>query len=142
MAIFAVAQGVEVEVDMETGKVRILRCVQAIDLGRAINPPVCEGQATGGIAMGIGYALSEELHWTESGSMLNPAFRTYRIPTAADLPQMEIHLVEQPDPYGPFGTKGVGEITTNCTASAVANAIYQATGIRLTQLPITPERIW
>jgi CO/xanthine dehydrogenase Mo-binding subunit len=135
-------QGVEVEVDTDTGQVTVLRCTQAIDLGVAINPRICRGQATGGIAMGIGYALSEELLFDGEGRILNPTLRTYRIPTAKDMPPMEIILVEKADPYGPFGAKGVGEITTNCTAPAIANAIARATGARLTQLPMTPERVW
>ncbi|BAY07518.1 molybdopterin-dependent oxidoreductase [Calothrix sp. NIES-2098] len=138
---FAV-QGVEIEVDTETGKVQVLRCVQAIDLGKAINPRMCHGQATGGIAMGIGYALTEELLFDEQGQIVNPTLRQYRIPTAADMPPMEVILVEAADPYGPFGAKGVGEITTNCTAPAIANAIAHATGCRIRQLPMTPERIW
>ncbi len=138
---FAV-QGVEVEVDIETGKVDVLRCVQAIDIGKAINPKICEGQATGGIAMGIGYALTEELLFDSQGRIINPKLREYRIPTAADMPPMEVFLVEKTDPYGPFGAKGVGEITTNCTAPAIANAIAHATGARLRQLPMTPERVW
>ncbi len=138
---FAV-QGVEVEVDIETGKVEVLRCVQAIDIGKAINPKICEGQATGGIAMGIGYALTEELLFDEQGRIINPKLREYRIPTAADMPPMEVFLIEKTDPYGPFGAKGVGEITTNCTAPAIANAITHATGARLRQLPMTPERVW
>jgi CO/xanthine dehydrogenase Mo-binding subunit len=138
---FAV-QGVEVEVDTETGKVTVLRSVQAIDLGKAINPRICQGQAAGGSAMGIGYALMEELLMDDRGQILNPGFRTYRIPTAADIPPMEVFLVETVDPYGPFGAKGVGEITTNCMAPAIANAIAHATGVCLTQLPMTPERVW
>ncbi|MEL7245853.1 MAG: molybdopterin cofactor-binding domain-containing protein, partial [Cyanobacteria bacterium J06573_2] len=138
---FAV-QGVEVEVDIETGKVEVLRCIQAIDIGKAINPKICEGQATGGIAMGIGYALTEELLFDEQGKITNPKLREYRIPTAADIPPMEIFLIEKTDPYGPFGAKGVGEITTNCTAPAIRNAIAHATGAKLRQLPMTPERVW
>lgn len=138
---FAV-QAVEVEVDTETGKVQLLRSVQAIDLGKAINPRICRGQATGGSVMGIGYALMEELLLDSRGKILNPNFRTYRIPTAADVPPMEVFLVESTDPYGPFGAKGVGELTTNCMAPAIANAIADATGVRLTQLPMTPERVW
>lgn len=138
---FAV-QGAEVEVDTETGRINVLRCVQAIDVGTAINPRICHGQATGGIVMGLGYALSEELIINDSGRILNPALRTYRLPTAKDTPQMEIFLVEQPDPYGPFGAKGIGEIGTNCTAAAIANAVAHATGVRLTQIPMTPERVW
>ncbi|WP_315790707.1 molybdopterin-dependent oxidoreductase [Fischerella sp. JS2] len=138
---FAV-QGAEVEVDVETGKIEVLRCVQAIDLGKAINPRICEGQATGGIAMGIGYALMEELLFDQEGRIVNPTLRDYRIPTAADVPPMEIFLIEKADPYGPFGAKGVGEITTNCTAAAIANAVAHATGVRLRQLPMLPERVW
>lgn len=91
--------------------------------------------------MGIGYALMEELLVDDRGRILNPGFRAYRIPTAADMPPMEVFLVEAEDPYGPFGAKGVGEITTNCMAPAIANAIAHATGVRLTQLPMTPERV-
>jgi putative selenate reductase molybdopterin-binding subunit len=138
---FAV-QGVEVEVDMETGKISILRCVQAVDIGKAINPQICEGQVTGGVGMGIGYALTEELLFDESGKITNPNLREYRIPTAADTPPMEVFLVEKADPYGPFGAKGIGEITTNCTAAAIANAVTHATGVRMRQLPMTPERVW
>ncbi|MCF2970451.1 molybdopterin-dependent oxidoreductase [Synechococcus sp. Nb3U1] len=138
---FAVA-GVEVAVDRETGQIELLKTVQAIDLGTAINPRICHGQVTGGTAMGIGYALSEALIQDEQGQILNPGFRYYRIPTAKDVPPMEVHLIQQADPYGPFGAKGVGEITTNCTAPAIANAVFQATGIRFRQLPLTPERVW
>ena len=137
-----VVQGVEVLVDVETGKVEVLRAVQAIDLGVAINPQICIGQATGGIAMGLGYALMEELLLDDQGKILNPSFRTYRIPTAADMPPMEVFLIETQDLHGPFGAKGVGEITVNCTAPAIANAIADATGVRLRQLPMTPERVW
>ncbi len=138
---FAVA-GVELAVDMETGQIELLKIAQAIDLGTAINPRICHGQVTGGTAMGIGYALSEELIRDDQGQILNPGFRSYRIPTAKEVPPMEVHLVQQADPYGPFGAKGVGEITTNCTAPAIANAVFQATGIRFRQLPLTPERVW
>lgn len=134
--------GVEVEVDLETGRVEVLKCVQALDLGKAINPRICRGQATGGIAMGLGYALSEELIWDDRGCIVNPTPRTYRLPLAKDMPPMEILLVEKGDPFGPFGAKGVGEIGTNCTAPAIANAIARATGVRFSQLPLTPERAW
>jgi putative selenate reductase molybdopterin-binding subunit len=100
--------------------------------------------------MGIGYALSDRVSGTESlelirdeqGQILNAGFRYYRIPTAKEVPLIEVHLVQQADPYGPFGAKGVGEITTNCIAPAIANAVFQATGIRFRQLPLTPERVW
>lgn len=138
---FTVA-GVEVEVDTETGRITVLRCVQAFDIGTAINPRICHGQATGAIVMGLGYALWEELRKDNYGRILNPALRTYRIPTAQDVPPIEIILVEQADPNGPFGAKGIGEIGINCIAPAIANAVAHATGVRLTQLPMTPERVW
>ena len=116
--------------------------VQAIDIGKTVNPRICHGQATGGIVIGLGYALSEKLRIDEQGRILNPALRTYRIPTAKDAPPIEIILVEKADPFGPFGAMGIGEVGTNCTAPAIANAIEHATGVRLTQLPITPERVW
>ncbi|VEP12279.1 Carbon monoxide dehydrogenase [Hyella patelloides LEGE 07179] len=134
--------GVEVEVDTETGRIKVLRCAEAIDIGKAINPRICHGQATGGLVMGLGYALAEELRFNEQGKILNPGLRTYRIPAASDVPPMEIFLIEKADPYGPFGAKGIGEIGTNCTAPAIANAVAQATGVRLKQLPMIPERVW
>ena len=134
--------GVEVEVDTETGRITLLRCVQAVDLGQAINPRVCIGQVQGGVAMGIGYALTEELKRDELGQTLNPSLRTYRIPLARDLPNLEVILVETEDIYGPFGAKGVGEIGVNCPAPAIANAVFHATGVRFTEIPLTPERVW
>lgn len=134
--------GVEVEVDTETGRIKVLRCAEAIDIGKAINPRICEGQATGGIVMGVGYALAEELRFDECGKILNPCLRTYRIPAASDAPPMEIFLIERADPYGPFGAKGIGEIGTNCSAPAIANAVAHATGARMRQLPMIPERVW
>ncbi|PSN18238.1 carbon monoxide dehydrogenase, partial [filamentous cyanobacterium CCP5] len=134
--------GVEVEVDPATGKVQVLRAVHAIDLGKAINPRICEGQAVGGVVMGMGYALSEELVWDESGQILNPSPRTYRIPLAKDVPPVEVHLIETNDPFGPYGAKGLGEIATNCAAPAIANAIAHATDARFYALPMNPERVW
>ena len=134
--------GVEVEVDTETGRITLLRCAEAIDIGKAINPRICHGQATGGLVMGLGYALNEELRFDERGKILNPCLRTYRIPAATDIPPMEVFLIELADPYGPFGAKGIGEIGTNCAAPAIANAVANATGVRLRQLPMIPERVW
>lgn len=134
--------GAEVEVDLDTGRIDVLRCIQALDIGKAINPRICEGQAVGGAVMGLGYALREELKWDVDGRILNPHPRTYRLPLAKDVPPMEVILIEQTDPYGPCGAKGIGEIGTNCTAPAIANAVAHATGIRLKTLPMTPERVW
>lgn len=134
------AQMAEVEVDTETGMVRVLRLVCANDVGRAINPMAVEGQIEGGAQMGLGYALTEELI-VENGRVLNPDFLDYRLFTSADMPKIETIIVETDDPGGPFGAKGVGEMGGTPTAAAIANAIYDAVGIRLTQLPMTPERV-
>ena len=134
--------GVEVEVDTETGRITVLRCAEAVDIGMAINPRICQGQAVGGLVMGLGYALTEELRFNEQGKILNPSLRTYRIPAATDVPPLDVFLVEKADPYGPFGAKGIGEIGTNCIAPAIANAVARATGARLKQLPMIPERVW
>lgn len=94
------------------------------------------------MAMGIGYALIEELKRDDLGRPLNASLRTYRIPLARDLPPLEVILVETSDAYGPFGAKGVGEIGVNCPAPAIANAVFHATRVRFTELPLTPERVW
>jgi len=134
------AQAAEVEVDTETGQVRVLKIVAAHDVGRAINPMYVEGQIAGGIHMGLGYALTEELQ-VQEGRVRNPVFLDYRLPTALDMPEIEIHIVETNDPEGPFGAKGVGEMGVTPTAAAIANAVYDAVGVRITSLPITPEKV-
>jgi CO/xanthine dehydrogenase Mo-binding subunit len=134
------AQMAEVEVDTETGNVRVLRLVCANDVGRAINPMAVEGQMEGGAQMGLGYALTEELIVKE-GRVLNPDFHDYRLFTSADMPKLETIIVETDDPQGPFGAKGVGEMGGTPTAAAIANAIYDAIGVRLTTVPMTPERV-
>ncbi len=134
------SQMAEVEVDTETGKVRVLRLVCANDVGRAINPMAVEGQIEGGAQMGLGYALTEEVIVKE-GRVLNPDFLDYRLFTAADMPEIETIIIETDDPQGPFGAKGVGEMGGTPTAAAIANAIYDAVGVRMTKLPMTPERI-
>jgi xanthine dehydrogenase molybdenum-binding subunit len=134
------AQMAEVEVDIETGRVRVLRLACANDVGRALNPMAVEGQIEGGAQMGLGYALTEELIVKE-GRVMNPDFHDYRLFTIADMPPIEIIIVETDDPQGPFGAKGVGEMGGTPTAAAVANAIYDAVGVRLTTLPMTPERV-
>jgi CO/xanthine dehydrogenase Mo-binding subunit len=134
------AQMAEVEVDTETGNVRVLRLVCANDVGRALNPMAVEGQIEGGAQMGLGYALTEELIVKE-GRVLNPDFHDYRLFTSADMPKLESIIVETDDPQGPFGAKGVGEMGGTPTAAAIANAIYDAIGVRLTTVPMTPERV-
>jgi xanthine dehydrogenase molybdenum-binding subunit len=132
--------GVRVQVDEETGKVKILNYVAAHDVGRAINPMLLEGQVYGGVMMGVGYALSEQVI-LEKGETMNPNFRDYKILTAKDVIPIEAPVLETHDPEGPFGAKGIGEPGCVPTAPAIANAIYDAVGVRITDLPITPERV-
>jgi xanthine dehydrogenase molybdenum-binding subunit len=120
--------------------VKVKKLFAAYDIGRAINPISVEGQIQGACAMGLGYTLSEEIMW-ENGKILNPNFGDYRMPTAADMPQIEPILVEPVDPDGPFGGKGMAEAALVPIAPAVANAIYNAVGVRIKELPITPEKI-
>ncbi|MCL5935397.1 MAG: xanthine dehydrogenase family protein molybdopterin-binding subunit [Firmicutes bacterium] len=134
------AHAAEVEVDVETGKVQVLKLVCAHDIGKAINPMAVEGQIQGGAAMGLGYALTEEL-LVEKGRVRNPSFLDYRIFTAKDMITVEPIIVETGDSEGPFGAKGLGETSLIPTAAAIANAVEDAIGVRITSLPITPEKI-
>jgi len=130
----------EVEVDLDTGEVRLLRLTAAHDVGRAINPVGVEGQIEGGSLQGAGYALTEEVLY-EGGTLLNPDFSTYIIPTAPDAPEIVPVIVESRYAKGPYGAKGFAEQPLMGVAPAVANAVFQATGVRVRQLPITPERL-
>jgi putative selenate reductase molybdopterin-binding subunit len=132
----------EVEVDLDTGMVRVLDIASAVDLGRAINPKLAEGQILGSVSMGIGYALMEEMVFSPSGKMLNASLMEYKVPTSLDLPEIKTLLVETVEPSGPFGAKSVGEIPLDIIAPAIANAIFNATGVRLRHLPFTPEKVW
>ena len=136
------AQAAEADVDEVTGAVRVLRAWSAHDVGRAINPQMVEGQIQGGFVQGMGYALTEEMQWDESGRLTNPTLMDYKVPTALDAP-LEINpiIVEHPEPSGPFGAKGVGEPGLIGAAASIANAIANATGKRMHQLPMTPERV-
>ena len=129
------AQAVLVEVDKETGEVKVLKVVSVHDSGRIINPLAAEGQVHGGVYMGIGYALYEELV-LEQGRVVNASFADYHVPTALETPVVKAVFVEKPDPAGPFGAKGIGETACIPTAAAIANAVYDATGRRVKKLPI------
>ncbi|MBM3945544.1 MAG: xanthine dehydrogenase family protein molybdopterin-binding subunit, partial [SAR202 cluster bacterium] len=129
---------IDVEVDTETGKVEILRVTALQDVGTAIHPSYVEGQIQGGTAQGIGWALNEEYFLSEQGKMLNSSLLDYRMPTSTDLPMIDTVLVEVPNPKHPYGVKGVGEANISAPLAAVANAIHDATGVRLTQLPMNP----
>jgi CO/xanthine dehydrogenase Mo-binding subunit len=137
MASFA-----EVEVDVRTGRVRLLDYVAAVDCGQAINPAMAEGQVEGAVANGIGYALMEEMVFDSRGRVRNPDMARYKLPGTLDLPPIRVILVESHDPTGPMGAKSVGEIGINGPIPSIANAIHDAVGIRLTETPFTPERVW
>jgi nicotinate dehydrogenase medium molybdopterin subunit len=131
----------EVEVDDETGEVEVLRIVASHDCGTAINPMLVEGQVEGGVSMGVGFALQEEILFSDKGVQLNPNLTNYIMPTSLDMPEVEVDIVDNYDPSGPFGAKGVGEPTLVATAAAIANAIYDAVGVRIKALPATAEKV-
>ena len=134
------AQAAEVEVDEETGEVQILKLSAAHDVGRAINPNGCTGQVEGALGQGIGTALFEEMS-LEDGRVLNPNLIDYKIPCTLDLPPLVPILVEEAHPEGPYGAKGVGEPGLAPTAAAIANAVYDALGVQIKTIPLTPERV-
>jgi len=131
----------DVEVDPETGKVKVLRFVAAQDVGRAIHTSHVEGQIQGGAVQGIGWALNEEYIYDGEGRLSNAGFLDYRIPVASDLPMIEAVLVEVPNPNHPFGVKGVGEVNLVPSLAAVANAVSNAVGRRMNDLPMSPPKV-
>jgi xanthine dehydrogenase molybdenum-binding subunit len=132
----------EIDVDVETGVIQVLRFVVAHDIGRAINPLTVEGCLEGGACQGLGYALSEDLVIDDTtGEVLTDSFATYKMLSMLDMPEVDIILVEEPDPSGPFGAKGVGETGITNVAPAIANALYDAARIRIHSLPMTPEKV-
>ncbi len=131
----------EVDVDEETGDVEVLRIVASHDCGTPINPMLVEGQVEGGISMGVGFALQEEMLFDSQGRLLNPNLTNYIMPTSLDMPKVEVDIVDSYDPTGPFGAKGVGEPTCVATAAAILNAIHDAVGVRITSLPATAEKV-
>jgi CO/xanthine dehydrogenase Mo-binding subunit len=132
---------VDVEVDKETGSVRILRYTVVQDVGKAIHPAYVEGQLQGGAAQGIGWALNEEYVYGEDGVLQNPGFLDYRIPVASDLPFIDTVIVEVPNPNHPYGVRGCGEVPIIAPMAAIANAIENATGLRLCEQPFSPPRV-
>jgi CO/xanthine dehydrogenase Mo-binding subunit len=134
--------GAEVEVDRDTGQVKLIKYVSLADVGQAIHPVLCEGQDEGGVMNALGHSLLEEMVYRD-GQLLNPNLVDYRVPTFGDLPRgFETILVENHNGPGPFGAKGTGEGGLLPVAPAIGNAVYRATGVRLYHLPLTPERIW
>lgn len=136
-----VAMFAEVEVDLELGVIRPIHVVTAIDVGKALHPAICEGQAEGAVTQALGYALTEEIVIGPDGRVLNPSFMDYKIFCAADMPKLTTILVEDPEPTGPFGAKSVAEVAINGPAPAISNAMFDATGVRLRSLPMTGEKV-
>ncbi|TFG93319.1 MAG: xanthine dehydrogenase family protein molybdopterin-binding subunit [Candidatus Atribacteria bacterium] len=133
-------QAAEVEVDIETGEVKVLKVAAAYDAGKAINPELVCAQIEGGIVQGLGSALFEEMK-IEKGKVLNPSFVDYKIPTVGDVPKMIISIIENPEPTGPWGARGIAEPCMVPTAPAIANAVFDAIGCRINSLPITAEKV-
>jgi len=132
----------EIEVDVDKGKIKLLNMLVVNDSGTVINPTSLEGQIEGGVAQGIGFAMTEHFDIDQAtGTLTTDNFETYKLPTTLDMPEIEIVHIERPDPIGPFGAKSVGESSPITIAPAIANAIYHAIGVRIRELPITPEKI-
>ncbi|MEN6369702.1 MAG: molybdopterin cofactor-binding domain-containing protein, partial [Thermotogota bacterium] len=134
------AQAVEIAVDTETGEIELLKCVACHDVGRAINPAAVRGQIAGGSHQGLGYALMEE-YVVDRGVTKTPSFAEYLIPTSCDFPDTEVIALESGTGIGPFGAKGIGEPSLTPAAPAVANALADALGVRIFELPLTPDRV-
>ena len=136
-----VAEAVEVEVDPETGQVKVLELAAAVDCGTVLNPTLAEGQVEGAVAQGLGLGTSETFAWSD-GRPQNPNFGDYKLPTVGDMPKMHLAFADSYEPSGPFGAKGVGEIALDAVPAAIANAVHDAVGVRITQLPITAEKVY
>jgi CO/xanthine dehydrogenase Mo-binding subunit len=126
--------------DIETGEVMVEEIIAVQDAGKVVNPMGALGQVEGGCAMGIGYALMEEL-LVEQGRTINNSLESYLIPTAKDIPEIRARLMEFPEPYAPYGSKGIGEASLTPTAPAIANAVADAIGVPVRQIPLTAERV-
>jgi CO/xanthine dehydrogenase Mo-binding subunit len=137
-----VAGFAEVEVDQETGKVELIDYVAVVDCGTVINPNLARIQAEGGIAQGIGMALYEEVNYNDLGKMASNSFMQYKIPCRKDVGKVRIAFEESFEPSGPFGAKSIGEVVTNTPPPAIVHAVYNAVGVRVNHLPITPEKVF
>jgi CO/xanthine dehydrogenase Mo-binding subunit len=133
---------VRVKVDRDTGQVRVTDYVAVHDVGRAINPAEVEAQIHGAVVQGIGWGLFEEMVYDDNGQLLTSSFMDYAIPKADRVPAIETRIIENPSPHGPYGAKGIAEAPVVAPAAAIANAIADATGVRLAELPMTPQRVW
>jgi CO/xanthine dehydrogenase Mo-binding subunit len=131
----------DLDVDPETGRSRVVRYTTIQDAGKAVHPSYVEGQMQGGASQGIGWALNEEYVYNAAGVMENAGFLDYRMPVASDLPMIDAIIVEVPNPTHPYGVRGVGEVPIVPPLAAVANAMADATGVRFTELPLSPSRV-
>jgi putative selenate reductase molybdopterin-binding subunit len=136
------AQFVEVEVDIDTGQVTVIRLVMAVDCGVPINPVTASGQVEGGMVQALGYGHCEEMAYDEDGRMVNAEFGPYKIYRADEVPELEAILIQTMEASGPFGAKAIAEIPKDGVAPALRNAIVDATGVRINNIPFTPERVW
>ena len=134
------AQAALVSVNIKTGEVRVIKVAAAQDVGRAIDPAGVRGQVEGGVVMGLGWCLSEEVE-TDQGRVINHNFDRYLMPGAENTPELEISIVEIPDPYGPMGAKGVGEVPLLPTAPAILGAIQNALGVEIEEIPVRPAAL-
>ncbi len=132
---------VDTEVDPETGTTKVVRYTIFQDAGKAVHPDYVEGQMQGGAVQGIGWALNEEYIYGEDGRLQNPGFLDYRVPVASDLPSIETVILEIPNPGHPYGVRGVGETPIVPPLAAIANAVSRATGVRMTELPMSPPKL-
>jgi carbon-monoxide dehydrogenase large subunit len=136
------AAGIILEIDKETGKMKVLKIAEAMDVGKAINPDLVKDQMIGGIMQGLATVLYEDMRYNENGKLLNPNFTDYKIPTAKDIPDEIVPIIiEVPQPDGPFGARGVGEHTMIPAAPMIANAVDDALKIRIKSMPITKEKV-
>ncbi|MFR3606124.1 MAG: xanthine dehydrogenase family protein molybdopterin-binding subunit, partial [Anaerotignum sp.] len=135
------AGAVEVEVDPETGSVKLIDYAAVVDCGTVVNPNLARVQVEGGLVQGIGMALHENITYNEKGELAENSLMQYKIPTRMDMGKLRVEFDSSYEPTGPFGAKSIGEIVINTPAPAIAQAIYNATGLRFTELPITPEKI-
>jgi CO/xanthine dehydrogenase Mo-binding subunit len=131
----------DLEVDPETGGTRVIRYTVIQDAGKAVHPSFVEGQMQGGAVQGIGWALNEEYIYDANGELENAGFLDYRMPVASDLPMIDTVIVEVPNPLHPYGARGVGETPIVPPLATVANALCDATGVRFTELPLSPPRV-
>ncbi|MDL2260527.1 molybdopterin-dependent oxidoreductase, partial [Deltaproteobacteria bacterium OttesenSCG-928-K17] len=131
----------KVKVDTQTGRVKVLEFAAVQDVGRVMNPTAIEGQLEGAVQMGLGYALSEGLEFDPAGQPLNCSFKTYKMPTATEMPRLNCAFIEQGEPDGPFGGKSIGECSVVPVAPAIVNAVANALDLEFYSLPLTPEKI-